>query len=193
MEDDLGPTSWLSKWPHDEISLVEAWSAVHTRFGFAAQAATELETGLLMLVSQSQQLKELRLTFDDLLEYLDTNGELTLGRLVMRLDGLYKLPIDLKDALLLAKRRRNFLIHHFYRHRADRFQTPQGCEQLKDELVCIQDDLSAAADLLKGWMDGVFGVRSDDDVWDDIRRDPQKWRSEQRAMLKAMVKRKDEI
>ncbi|HRQ65583.1 MAG TPA: hypothetical protein PKZ76_12110 [Xanthomonadaceae bacterium] len=166
---------------------------MHTRFGFAAQVGSELETGLVMLVSQSQQLKELRLTFHDLLEHLEANGELTLGRLVMRLDRLHELPMDLKDALLTATRRRNFLIHHFYRHRADRFHTPQGCEQLKDELVCLQDDLSAAVELLKYWMDDVFGARSVDDIRDDIRRDLQKWRSEQSSMLKAIVKRKDEI
>jgi hypothetical protein len=65
---------WLSRWSHDRISLVDAYSAVHTRFGFAAQAASELETALVMLVSQVQQVRESRLTHDDFLEYATTRA-----------------------------------------------------------------------------------------------------------------------
>ena len=177
---------WLSRWPLERVPLADTWASVHTRFGFASQVACELETGLLMLVSQFQQVRESRLTFEDLLKYLETNGVLTLGRLVHLLDRLHKLPSETRETLDLGIRRRNFLIHHFYRHRAELFHSPDGCKKLEEELLAIQYDLSEAIEQLKIWADTVIGTRSNDEIRDDIREDIAKWRREQEAMLKAI-------
>lgn len=187
MKKDADPLDWLSKWPLDQVPLVEAWTAVHTRFGFAAEVASELETGLLMLVSQCQQINERRLSFEDLLEYLEANGALTLGRLVQLLADACALPTELRESLALAQKRRNFLVHHFYRQRAELFHMPEGCKQLEEELLSIQYDLHDAAEQLKKWADTIFGARCHDDILDDIRRNVRQWRSEQDAMLRAIL------
>src|SRR5574340_1131396 len=187
MQGDTDPRfSWLSRWPHDQVSVAGAWASVHTRFGFAAQAGGELETALVMIVSQSQQIIEQHLSFEDLLEYLEANGTLTLGKLVVLFSQIHEVSDELRDVLEIAVKKRNYLIHHFYRNRAELFYSPEGCKQLEDELISIQNDLSAATEQLGYWMDS-FGARSDGEIWDEIRGNVEKMALEQDAMLKAII------
>jgi len=185
--------SGYAKWPLDKLTLVEAWSAVHTRFGFAAREGTDLETGLVMIISQTQCDLGSSLSFESLLQQLEANGSLSLGRLVTQFGQLHQVPDNLKGALGVAVSRRNYLIHHFYRRRASAFHTPEGCEQMQAELVEIQDSLAEAIELLKEWKKATFGGLDGDDLWDEINRDFEKWKQEEEAMQKAILGVKNAI
>ncbi|MBC8453896.1 hypothetical protein H8D64_02465 [PVC group bacterium] len=193
MSEMYDPLTWLVEWPHDKISIADAWTAVHSRFGFAARQGNQLETGLVMLISQTQQIKDRQLTFDDLLSFLEKNGCLSLGQLVKIFSDLFTVPKDLKDALDTAVLRRNYLMHHLYRHRASLFETPDGCEKLKSEIVSIQDDMSTALEYLKDWKDATFGSTSDEDAWDKINENVEQWKHEQGQMLNAILGKKNRI
>lgn len=194
MNDKYDPAAWIYNWPHNKITVVDAWSKVHARFGIAAQKGNELETGLVMLISQAQQHSEKRLHFDDLLEYLEKNGNLTLGRLVQIFSSHFQLSDNLSHSLKRAVKRRNYLVHHFFRHKADQFyETPEECSNLEDELFSIQNVFDDAIGLLREWQNIEFGSITDEDIWDKTNEDAAKWRQEQDAMLKAILNKKDRI
>lgn len=183
------PTGWFSKWPHTQKPVIDAWSEVHTRFGIAAQRGTELETALVMLVAQMEQALQRKPKMEALLLALGKNGMLPLGPLISAFGRLYGVPADhgLMEELRKAKNARNYLIHHFYRDRADLFTTPEGCKQLVEILVSIYDDLDAAMQWLEDWRDDHLGYTPSEDVWDRINEDIAKWRIENQAMLDAML------
>ena len=191
MSEKYDPAEWIANWPHDKISIADAWGKVHTRFGYAAQEGSKLETALVMLISQTQQILQRQATFDDLLAYLEENGSLTLGKLARIFEGFFQPSDELKEALLLSVKKRNYLVHHFYRHRASLFDSPEGCEKMQEELVLIQYDLSTAYELLENWRDQRFGVIPEEDRWNRINADVEKWRGEQDAMLKAILGKKN--
>ena len=60
-EKKYDPFGWLSNWPLKDKGLCEAWGKIHARFGLAAQRSTELETGLVMLISQLEQARWIQL------------------------------------------------------------------------------------------------------------------------------------
>ena len=203
------PTAWVGKWPHEKQSIWETHSKVHTRFGIAVQACTKLETGLVMLVAQRKQLdnelalllaqmkqlkehfKKLKITleFNSLLTELSKAGVLTLGRLIGLFQKLYHIPKDdpVIQELERAKESRNYLIHHFYRHRADHFESPEGCKKLVKELVSISDDFFTALEILEDWQNRNLGYKPLDDKLDEINEDVAKWRCEQEQMLNAIL------
>ena len=184
-----GPGHWVVEWPTD-VDIAEAFSEVHARFGFAAECGNELETALVMLISQLEQAVHRRLSFDDLLHFLEKNGSLTLGKLVDIFVRYFRPPRDLAAELRNAAKARNYLIHHFYRQRAEQFHSPDGCKKLQEELVSIQYEIAGATEQLEYWRDATFGARSYDEALDDIYADVRKWRREEAAMLKAMLGRR---
>lgn len=190
MTDELyDPTAWFSKWPHKQKSVIDAHSEVHARFGFAAQRGTELETGLVMLVAQMEQAVRRKSELEGLLLALSKNGTLPLGPLISTFGRLYGVPTDngLMEELRKAKKARNYLIHHFYRDRADLFTTPEGCRKMVKILVSIYDDLDAALQWLGNWRDDHLGYTPPEDVWEMINEDFTKWRAENQQILDAML------
>jgi hypothetical protein len=188
-EETYDPTSWVMKWPHKEISIVDAWTKVHARFGIVAKQASELETGLQMLVAQGRQWKKGNPEFEALLQELRTSAD-PLGALIKNFMTLYAIPkdSDLAKGFMLALNNRNYLIHHFYRDQEDKFTTPQGCEE-HGLLMKIYDDFDATIQNLKSWGNSVFGFRNDDDILDEINIDAKKWKTEYQLKLAAMLGR----
>lgn len=192
------PAAWVGKWPHEKKTIWDVHSKVHARFGLAVQACTKIETGLVMLVAQIKQLREYfereqsTLEFKSLLTELSKAGALTMGRLIWLFRQLYGVPKDhpVIRELERAKKSRNYLIHHFYRHRGDHFESPEGCERLIEELVSIYDDFHTALEHLEEWHNRSFGYTSLDDILDEINEDVEKWRFEQEQMLKAILGKK---
>ena len=184
-DDFYDPTAWFAEWPHKEKSVWDTHSKVHTRFGIAAEKCTQLETGLVMLAAQIEQA----LKRTPQLEALARNGALPLGPLISIFARLYGVPEDdpLMAELETAKKARNYLIHHFYRDRAEQFKTPEGCDELVEILVSIYDDLDAALQGLEHWRDEHFGYTPPEDTWDRINEDVAKWRAENQQMLDAML------
>lgn len=190
------PAAWISRWPHDKIPLWETWREVHARFGLAASKGTELETALTMLISQMEQMLTQKLQLEDLLSELRDKGMLPLGALNKLFLKIYRVPEndELAIHLTTARKSRNYLIHHFYRDRADLFTTPEGCERAADILVSIYEDLVVAVESLEHWRDAHFGYRPPEETWDHINQDVTKWKDEQKLMLDAFLginKRKD--
>jgi hypothetical protein len=189
MTEPHDPTGWFLKWPHNEKPVWEAWEKVHARFGIAAQRGCEIETGLIMLISQMEQALQQKLQLEGLLESLRKNGMLPLGPLIELFCKIYWVTDsdDLVVELRKAKSSRNYLIHHFYRDRADLFTTPEGCEKAVEILVSIYDDMDVAIQHLEDWRDKHFGYRPPEERWDEINEDVVKWRDEQQKMLNAFL------
>lgn len=184
---EYDPYAWVSNWPTD-IPIWDAHSEVHCRFGVAAQKCSELETGLAMLIGQMQQAIKRQPQFAALLSEL-TKTALPLGPLIDLFCRLYGIgeDDDLAQELENAKKARNYLIHHFYRDRADLFTTPEGCKKLTDMLVSIHDDLDAARQYLEDWRDKHLGHSPPEDIWDRINADVDLWKSENQQMLDALL------
>ncbi|NJD54994.1 MAG: hypothetical protein FIA94_01160 [Nitrospirae bacterium] len=182
------PLSWLSKWPRDK-ALWDVWREVHARFGLAAQRGTELETGLVMMISQMEQALQRNLKLEILLSAIEKNGALPLGPLISLFRRLYQVPEDdvLTEELEKAKKGRNYLVHHFYRDQADLFTTSEGCQKLAEILVGINDDLDAAIQYLENWRDNHLGYTPPEDVWDRINEDVARWKLENQLMLDSFL------
>lgn len=195
MNKESGPLNWMENWSLDDNSLIDTWSKVHIRFGFAAQEGNNLETALIMLLSQIQIVLERKLEFSDLLEALEKNGGLVLGRLIQLFVQAYDIEkeSELVQELEKAKKSRNYLIHHFYRHNNEKFKSPEGCEELVSELSNLQDNISVAIELLECWRDSEFGYRSAEQLRDKIRENPDQWATENEAMLDSIIGDKGRI
>ena len=188
IEEKYDPSSWFYKWPQDK-ALWDVWREVHARFGLAAQSGTNLETGLVMLISQMEQALKRNPDFEMLLSAIKKNGALPLGPLISLFERLYQIPADdeLTEELGKAKEARNYLIHHFYRDQATLFETPEGCQKLIAILVAIRDDLEVAIQYLEDWRDKHLGYTPPEDIRDRINDDVAKWKLENQQMLDSFL------
>ena len=188
-EKKYDPFGWLSNWPLKDKGLWEAWDEIHARFGLAAQRSTELETGLVMLISQLEKALKRVPQFEILLSIIRKKGALPLGPLISLFIRLYQIPDDdeLTEELEKAKNARNYLIHHFYRDQAELFTTPEGCQKITEILMGIYDDLDVAIQYLEDWRDQHFGYIPSEDIRDRINKDLAKWRHENQQMLDAFL------
>jgi len=184
---EYDPNSWVSKWPK-HIPIWDAHRPVHCRFGVAAQKCSEIETGLAMLVGQMQQAVKRQPEFTALLSEL-TKAALPLGSLIDLFCRLYRVQADddVAQELENARKARNYLVHHFYRDRADLFTTPEGCKRLEDILISIYDELDAALQSLEDWRIKHVGYTPPEDTWDRINEDVARWESENQQMLDALL------
>jgi hypothetical protein len=66
--------------------------------------------------------------------FFDQQFSQTMGSLLKRLEAAVPLDTNLKSKIALAKERRNFLAHHFYRERVEKMFTPMGLDEMIDEL-----------------------------------------------------------
>ena len=182
------PTAWLSEWSDRDQPVLEAWREVHVRFGLAAQKSTEIESGLAMLIAQLRQELSKRPEFGVLLAGLK-DCAIPLGSLISLFCRLYQIrdEDDIARELWSAKKAQNYLIHHFYRDRADLFTTPGGCKKLVEILVGIYDDLDAALTQLEAWRDAHLGYAPPEDLWGRISDDVARWKSENHQMLDALL------
>jgi hypothetical protein len=189
MSDNFENSPLIKPWP----TITDDWMEVHSRFGIAAQAGCELETGLLMLLSQAQQIRGRAFGIDQLIVKLETNGELSMGRLVSALNEENPLPKELLDSLQAATKKRNFLIHHFYRHHAAGFSTSDGCRALADKLVGIYDEFEQVTGKLKTWSDATLGTVPPDVIRDHASEELDSWKSTQQKLYQAILGKKHAI
>ena len=111
-----------------------------------------------------------------------------MGRLIKTFCSLYGVPSQdpLREELERASQARNYLIHHFYRDRADLFRNPEGCDRLVEMLVSIYDDLDAALQYLEQWRERWFGPQPPEAIWEQINEDVAQWQRENQQMLDAI-------
>jgi hypothetical protein len=121
---------------------------VFAYFGRAIYAASCVETGLvhalLYLDYLSSVEAEIRRTkgkgfdrqkyeanFDAFMEH---HFAQTLGNLIKKVNSVANMDKELKDRIATAKKRRDFLVHHYWRERAEEFATRDGRAKMIDEL-----------------------------------------------------------
>ena len=117
-------------------------------FGRAFYMASALEVGLAHALLYSDFLAEVQR------KYVQTKGKnfdrvkyeaefdaffekrfaQTMGNLVREIERIPEISDDLKKRIVAAKKRRDFLSHHFWRERAKEFATSQGCAAMREEL-----------------------------------------------------------
>jgi hypothetical protein len=113
---------------------------VYAIFGLAVYLAQVLEHAVVNalmhidLISKrpkSCSPEEWEKTFD---KYLETQFDLTMGRMIQRLKEVSTLPDDLERLLKLALQKRNWLAHDYFRERATDFMSESGREVMIEEL-----------------------------------------------------------
>ncbi|MCZ7593207.1 MAG: hypothetical protein M5U15_14190 [Kiritimatiellae bacterium] len=167
------PLQWFAEWPHDKVPLIDKWREVHFRFGLAAQRASTLETDLVLLLVDLDTKSKGQFRFEDsvnLINYFAQDVRL-LGRLIDALKKRAQLEDAFAQALNLALKQRNYLIHHFYRTRSESFKSPDGCDEMMEELVTIRDDIAVALDYLHDYTQSIIGSKMNlDDVLSFIEK-----------------------
>lgn len=121
---------------------------VFAYFGRAYYVAGVLETGLAIALLQinflarvrDQYLADQGKSFDraayeaEFDRFIEDQHAQTLGNLIKRVSALPDLSDDLKARLREAKKRRDFLSHHYFRERAVEFSSRAGRDKMIVEL-----------------------------------------------------------
>jgi len=156
---------------HDNLDE-ENWDIRETFafFGRATYMASVLEVGLAHVLMHGQFMKQVR----D--EYIATKGKnfdrkayessfdkfmeeqfaQTMGNLIKRINAFANFDDALKARLVDAKKRRDFLAHHFWREKSVEFFTAEGRSKMRDELMMdaeqfgqLDRDIDAAAKTMR--------------------------------------------
>lgn len=144
---------------HDSYDKGEHTKEVFAYFGRAYYMANVFETGLALAVVQLDFMVEVMETvkrtglndFDrtnyenEFDAFMNRQHAQTLGNLIKRVHGLANMDTSLKDLIAEAKKRRDFVAHHFFRERSEAFVTRHGREEMIHELE-IAHEIFVAAD-----------------------------------------------
>ena len=76
--------------------------------------------------------------------YMEGQFENTLGRLVSAPKKAKPLPQDLLESLSESIRKRNFLVHSYFRERNDQWLTEDGRQQMIEELQSARDQFQVS-------------------------------------------------
>ncbi len=112
---------------------------VYTYFGVAIYYAQCLERTIaisMATVFGPGPQKITRVQFDILLE---SHFKKTLGKLIHELRNGSSISDDFESILSEALKKRNWLAHHYFWDRAQKFQTEEGQKDMKEELQEIAD------------------------------------------------------
>ena len=129
-------------------------NAVFACFGSAAQHSQLFESELRTFLSVYNQIASTNVGIDDLIEAESTSQHLkkTMGTL---LNDIRKNVTFSEKAINVklnhAIERRNFLIHHFFLDRGEKFNSVSGRMELLQELLTIGEELQTA----RGWIGGL--------------------------------------
>lgn len=145
--DDINPRcdhrrALNDEWIPDSLDPVnDQTREVYARAGLALYTAQVLEHGLvnLMLVARAGS-PELR-SHEDLDRVFDELIGMTMGQQLRRALAAVEFNEDQVAALERALKRRNFLVHDFFRVRIGRFLTTSGRNRLIAELEEIRDTM----------------------------------------------------
>lgn len=122
---------------------------VFAHFGRAYYEAGVLETGLAIALMEIAFLSRVRdqylvdrgRSFDrtqyeaEFDRFMESQHAQTLGNLIKRVSALPELSDNLKERLRAAKKRRDFLGHHYFRERAVEFSNRAGRDKMIAELL----------------------------------------------------------
>lgn len=114
---------------------------VYARFGLAVYCAQVLECDLVNaivimgLIPSRRHLASSREEWTTVVDaFTDGHFQTTMGRLIRALREETTVPSDLESLFLHALKRRNWLVHRFFRERAVEFMSASGREQMLTEV-----------------------------------------------------------
>jgi len=133
---------------HEDYDEGEHCKAVYAHFGRAYYLSSVLETGVALalltadfLAKQKAEIERKgRKHFDssrfesEFDTFLHRQHAQTFGNLMKRMQQLTNISDALKAELVRAKECRDFLAHHFFRERAEEFETRRGRDEMIAEL-----------------------------------------------------------
>ena len=126
-------------------------NAIFACFGSAAQHGWLFEVALEEFLLTYNKLCKKSLDLNDLEAIEKKLSKQTMGRLLAEFRK--HVTIDdhtVEQCMDSALQKRNFLIHHFFRKRQEKFRTEKGRMELLAELVAIERELKHATDLTNG-------------------------------------------
>jgi len=128
----------------------DSWDVRETfaYFGRAFYMASVLEVGLahallfgeFMQSVQNQMAVDKGKHFDraqferDFDAYMNKQFSLTMGNIIRRVHSIHDFSDEVKERISLAKERRDFITHHYWRERSINFVTSEGRAQMREEL-----------------------------------------------------------
>ncbi len=126
-------------------------NAIYALHGSAAQHGQLLEKALSDLVLKLEEILECPSSAADFQVIEKMRHNKTIGQLLKDLEKKTKnLDEWVNDLFKTAREKRNFLIHHYFLERQDKFQTPSGRMEILEELCSIEKTLKEATDMANG-------------------------------------------
>jgi hypothetical protein len=140
--------------PHDADG--EQVKEVYARFGLAVYFAQVLEHGIvnaLVILDLIPSRRHLARSADEWASevdaFMDRHFQASMGRLMTNLRDITQVDDALEQLLGEALRKRNWLVHHFFRERATEFMSSPGREQMISEVDGCRDLFQCADKMLE--------------------------------------------
>ena len=120
----------------------------YAHFGLAIYQVQVLEHTIVNAMVVARMPDRDRISRRAIDGFMDREFDRTLGRLVRELGKYASVPDDLVDVLSQALEKRNWLVHDYFRERAEQFVTDSGCHQMIAELDVAQRQFHSAGERL---------------------------------------------
>jgi hypothetical protein len=124
---------------------------VYARFGLAVYFAQVLEHGIvnaIVILDLIPSRRHLARSADEwgseVDAFMDRHFQATMGRLMRNLRDISQVDDDLEQLLSEALRKRNWLVHEFFRERATEFMSSLGRDQMISEVDVCRDLFQSA-------------------------------------------------
>ena len=124
---------------------------VYAKFGLVVYFAQVLEHGIvnalviLDLIPSSRHLARSADEWGSEVDaFMDRHFQATMGRMMKNLRDITQVDDDLEQLLREALRKRNWLVHDFFRERATEFMSSPGQEQMISEIDGCRDLFESA-------------------------------------------------
>lgn len=122
---------------------------VYAHYGLAMYLAQIFEHGIVNALVILRLPEKEKYTRQDIDEFMEGRFQKTLGALLKHLKSEIVLPPDLESVLTEALNRRNYLAHHYFRERAEKFVTRNGRAEMLQELQIDQQLFEKADEQLE--------------------------------------------
>jgi len=123
---------------------IEIRKDVFAWFGSAVYYSNLVEVELVTLLILLSRGKNPKLQADKIDSIETRLSQKTLGGLCAELRKHSKLPPHFYDTLATILEKRNKLIHQFFYQNATKLLSPQGCQEMIDELVALSREFKEA-------------------------------------------------
>ena len=132
-------------------------NAIYALHGSAAQHGQLLEKALSDLVLKLEEILKRPSSAADFQIIEKMRHNKTIGQLLKDLEKKTKnLDEWVNDLFKTAREKRNFLIHHYFLERQDKFQTLSGRMEMLEELCSIEKTLKEATDMANGMRTAII-------------------------------------